>query len=85
MMNLHRSTGVGEFPCSNGVTIQRDMRYDGFIDCADRSDEHNCSLIEGHQGKKALTAPHADIYISHISAQGKGSAKPRRKTKVLTI
>ena len=23
MMNLHRSTGAGEFSCSNGVTVQR--------------------------------------------------------------
>ena len=84
-MNLHRATGVGEFCCENGVAIQMELKCDGYIDCADRSDEHNCSLIEGEQGTKALTAPLTDIYISHISAQGRGPAKPRRKTKVLTI
>ena len=85
MMNLHRATGVGEFSCANGVTILMELKCDGYIDCADRSDEHNCSLIEGHQGTKARTAPLTDIYISHISAQSKGPSKPRRKTKVLTI
>ena len=85
MMNLHRATEVGEFPCANGVTLRMELKCDGYIDCADRSDEHNCSLIEGEQGTKALTAPLTDIYISHISAQGRGPAKPRRKTKVLTI
>ena len=83
-MNLHRAAKVGEFCCSNGVCIQMEMRCDGYIDCADWSDEHNCSLIQPQkQDKKAAeAAPHADVYVSHISTLDRGALSQREKTKV---
>ena len=82
-MNLHRATAIGEFCCSNGVSIQMEMRCDGYIDCADWSDEHNCTLIQPQ--KQAEAAPHADVYVSHISTLDRGAVSQRKKTKVVSF
>ena len=83
-MNLHRAAGIGEFCCSNGVCVRMDMRCDGYIDCADWSDEQNCTLIQSEEDQaQALAAPHADVYVSHISTLDRGAASRREKTKVM--
>ena len=64
-----------------------EMRCDGYIDCADWSDEHNCTLIQpqGSERRQAEAAPHADVYVSHISTLDRGAGNQREKTKVCGV
>ena len=44
-INIFVGCGKDQFQCTNGDCIRADQQCNGFIDCADGSDEDYCSKI----------------------------------------